>query len=322
VPVLPILLTLLLLAILGAALFGALGYARRVRQEREARLGLIFPSRNAVLDAGITEPALAGSGWGAALAISFRHWFSLGLAHNWGMRATPLLLCGMALGGAASAWLLLRTSLHLSLFIAVPAALMMFFQLPRMWLKHEQNGADQKFIAAFPETIDMMIRMLRAGLPVTATIRAIGSEAQPPVNGVFAHIADQMEIGIAFEDALSVAGHDIGLPDFRFFAVSISLQRATGGNLTSTLTILSDVMRKRRAMRQKGRAVTGEVRMSAYVLGGIPFLVIGAMLIVSPHYLQPLLSDRRGNVIVGIAAMMMFAGFAAIRMMLRSVTQV
>lgn len=319
-PILPILLTFLWLAILGAVLFAALGLARRVRQAREARLVLILPNGNGNSD--IAEAAPAGPGWGAKLTNSLRHWFSLGLQRNWGMRARPPLLCAMALGGAAVAWLLLHTTLHLSLLIAAPAALMMFFLLPRQWLKHEQNSADQKFVAAFPETIDMMIRMLRAGLPVTATIRAIGSEAAPPVNRVFAHIADQMEIGIAFEDALSISGNEIGLPDFRFFAVSISLQRATGGNLSSTLGILSDIMRKRRAMRQKGRAVTGEVRMSAYVLGGIPFLVIGAMLIVSPHYLQPLISDRRGNIIVGIAAIMMFAGFATIRTLLRSVTQV
>jgi tight adherence protein B len=100
------------------------------------------------------------------------------------------------------------------------------------------------------------------------------------------------------------------------------LQRATGGNLATTLDILSDIMRKRRAMRLKGKAVTGEVRMSAYVLAAIPFVVIGGLLIASPDYLQPLISDRRGNVIVGLAVGSLIAGFATIRQMMRSVTQV
>jgi tight adherence protein B len=320
--ILPILLTLVLLGLIGASLFVALGYFRRLRQEREARIALVTGSGGTVEDLATAHSEQPESGWLAELASSVRHVFSFGLARNWGMRAAPVLLLGIALCGAASSWLLLRKGFHLSLFAVGPVTLIMFFLLPRMWLKHEQNAADQKFVAVFPETIDMMIRMLRAGLPVTATIRAIGAEAAPPVNHVFAHIADQMEIGIPFEDALSIAGRDIGLPDFRFFAVSISLQRATGGNLTATLGILSEIMRKRRAMRQKGKAVTGEVRMSAYVLGAVPFFVIGAELVLSPRYLMPLFTDPRGNVIIGIAAVMMFAGFASIRMMLRSVTHV
>jgi len=321
--VLPILLTLLLLGLVGAGLFWGLAYARRVRQDREARLSLITRSGAAAgADTALVKAAQTGPGWLAELSVSTRHVFSLGLSHDWGMHASAVLLLAMAVCGAAASWLLLRTTFHLPLILAGAITPIMFLLLPRMWLKHEQNASDQKFVAAFPETIDMMIRMLRAGLPVTETIRAIGAEASPPVNLVFAQIADQMGIGIGFEDALSLASIRIGLPDFRFFAISISLQRTTGGNLTSTLAILSDIMRKRRAMRQKGKAVTGEVRMSAYVLGGIPFFVIGAMLVVSPRYLTPLFTDTRGNVILGIAGAMMFAGFTSIRMMLRSVTEV
>jgi tight adherence protein B len=176
-------------------------------------------------------------------------------------------------------------------------------------------------VSLFPDTIDMMIRMLRAGMPVTAAIRAVGIEAPPPVNLVFAHIADEMQIGISFEDALASAAAQVGLPDFRFFAVSISLQRTTGGNLAVTLDILADIMRKRRAMRQKGKAVTGEVRMSAYVLAGIPLFVIGALVVVSPDYLKPLIYDRRGNIIIGVAVLSISIGFMTIRQMLRSVTQ-
>jgi tight adherence protein B len=175
----------------------------------------------------------------------------------------------------------------------------------------------------FPDTIDMVTRMLRAGVPVTGAVREVGNEAPPPVNDVFTSLADQMAIGITFEEALASAGERIGLPDFRFFVVAISLQRATGGNLASTLDILSDIMRKRRAMRLKARATTGEVRMSAYVLGAIPFLVIGGLLLMTPDYLQPLISRTRAatsSLPWPWAALVI--GFVTIGRMMRSVTTV
>ncbi len=175
-------------------------------------------------------------------------------------------------------------------------------------------------MAVFPDCIDMIIRMLRAGLPIGAAVRAVGDEGPPPVSAVFTTLADQMAIGIPFGDALAQAGQRIGLSDFRFFAVAVSLQRATGGNLATTLDILSDLMRKRRATRLKAKATTGEVRMSAYVLGAIPFLVIGGLLVMTPDYLQPLMHDQRGKFIIAGAAFSLFMGFAIIRQMMRSVT--
>ena len=117
------------------------------------------------------------------------------------------------------------------------------------------------------------------------------------MSDIFTNLADQMAIGITFEDALAVAGERVGLPDFRFFVVAVALQRATGGNLASTLEILSEIMRKRRAMRMKAKAVTGEVRMSAYVLGSMPFFIIGGLLVMTPDYLQPLIAEPAAIII-------------------------
>lgn len=319
---LPVLTTLLVLLVIGGVLFAVLVRVRRQRQELEAHLRLVAqgggqPGRH---DRGaITGKPL---GWQSVLANAMRRWFTVGLPHRWGMRAGPLVLCVLAVGGACMAWLLLRAGLQISVPIAGVATAAAFLFAPRAWLKHEQNKAEQQFMTLFPDTIDMTIRMLRAGLPVTAAIRAVGNEAAPPVNHIFATMADRMGIGVPFEDALALAAVDLGLHDFSFFATAISLQRATGGNLATTLDILSDIMRKRRAMRLKARAVTGEVRMSAYVLGAMPFLVIGALLVVSPGYMRPLFTDSRGNVILGMAATSLIVGFGTIRQMMRSVTNV
>jgi len=166
----------------------------------------------------------------------------------------------------------------------------------------------------------MVIRMLRAGLPITAATRAVGNEAPAPVNLVFRSIADQVDIGVPFEVALAASAESIGLPDFRFFSVAISLQRETGGNLAVTLEILADIIRKRRTVRLRAQAATGEIRMSAYILGALPFLVTATFLVISPGYLTPLATDPRGHVIVGVALLGLALAYLTMRRMLHSVT--
>jgi tight adherence protein B len=171
----------------------------------------------------------------------------------------------------------------------------------------------------FPDAVDTVARMVRAGLPITAAMRTIAIDALPPVNTVFATIADQLKIGVPIEDTLDASSREIGLPDFRFFTVAVALQYATGGNLSATLDILSDIIRKRRAARLKAKAATGEIRITAYTLGGIPVLTIGALLVIQP-YLIPLFTDPRGHLIIGMAGAAMLLAFLSMRMMMRSVT--
>jgi tight adherence protein B len=316
----PWLLTSGVLLLIGAGLVVTLVSVRRARHELERRTSLVAGKasrRGAGLRHDDAEPE-----WRVVLGNRLRGVFAFGLARTWGMRTSPLVLLVAACGGAGVAWFTLRSGLHLSSWASALGSTGGIFLTPRFLLKREQNAADRKFMELFPDTIDMVIRMLRAGVPVTGAVREVGNEAPPPVNDVFTSLADQMAIGITFEEALASAGERIGLPDFRFFVVAISLQRATGGNLASTLDILSDIMRKRRSMRLKARATTGEVRMSAYVLGAIPFLVIGGLLLMTPDYLQPLISDSRGNVIIAMAVGSLVIGFVTIGRMMRSVTTV
>jgi tight adherence protein B len=219
---------------------------------------------------------------------------------------------------AALVWLAATFLLVLPGWVAGFAAISAFVLLPRLLLAREQNKTEQNFTDFFPDAVDMGVRMLRAGLPISAAIRAIGNEAAAPVDGVFKALADQVEIGIPFEEALATTSVRIGLPDFRFFSVAVTLQRATGGNLAATLEILSDIMRKRRAVRLKAKATTAEVRVSAYILGSMPFLVTGVLLLVQPGYLAPLLSDYRGKFVLGTAIAMMSMGFLMMRQMMRS----
>jgi tight adherence protein B len=113
---------------------------------------------------------------------------------------------------------------------------------------------------------------------------------------------------------------ELGLADFRFFAVTLALQRTTGGNLARTLETFGEIIRKRRAIRLKAVAATAEVRMSAMVLGGLPFAVVGILAVINPGYLAPMLSDPRGNVMIAAAVMSLVLGVGSMRWLVRSGT--
>ena len=315
-------LILLVLTAVGVVLLLILLQVRHTRQEIEAHRSLVLGTDRGSSQADETPEVKAQSLWQAKLATHLRGFFAVGMAHDWGMSAGLVALAIAAAIGGGICWSVLRVGLHLPLAVCIPVVGVGIYLAPRIWLGHEQGSAEQGFLAVFPDTIDMAIRMLRAGLPIAAAIRSIGNEAAPPFNRVFSRMADRMAIGITFEDTLATAAEEIGLADFRFFAIAVALQRSTGGNITTTLESLSDVMRKRRSMRQKANSATGEVRMSAYVLGAMPFLVIGALFLVSPDYLQPLIDDPRGNLIGVIAIGSLTVGFLTMRQMLRSVSGV
>jgi tight adherence protein B len=162
--------------------------------------------------------------------------------------------------------------------------------------------------------------MLRAGLPATLAIRTVGNDAAPPVNAEFANIADQMRIGVPLSEAIEASSLRIGLADFRFFSVAVALQHSTGGNLVNTLDILSQIMRKRRAVRMKAKAVTSEIRLSAYVLGALPFVTSAAILVIQPNYLTPPFNDPRGQMILAIAVGGLVLSVWAMRLMMKSVS--
>jgi tight adherence protein B len=150
-------------------------------------------------------------------------------------------------------------------------------------------------------------------------MQTIGHEAPPPANVVFSMIANKLKIGIPIAQALQISSRAIDVPDFRFFAVAVSLQQSAGGNLVSTLEVLSQIMRRRRAVQQKAQAVTAEVRFSAYVLGALPFLTTAALLAIQPDYLAPLFADRRGHVVLGIAGGGLYLSAVTMRQMMRSI---
>ncbi len=299
-------------------LTAALMMSRGRRLEMERRLNLV---------AGIRETLVTAETLGGLLKVrskefdvKVRRIFTIGIKRTWAMQINSLTLLLVAALSAGGVWILTYHFFDLSLLLSTAVSLFASFIVPRFLLSRQQKRTERKFIDLFPEAVDTVARMVRAGLPITAAMRTIAVDALPPVNTVFATIADQLRIGVPIEDTLDSSSREIGLPDFRFFTVAVALQYATGGNLSTTLDILSDIIRKRRATRLKAKAATGEIRITAYTLGGIPVLTIGALLVIQPGYLTPLFTDPRGHLIIGMACAAMMLAFLSMRMMMRSVT--
>jgi tight adherence protein B len=307
---------LALLLLSGGALIGALMLSRRARLEREQRVALVAPPE--------AHPADALGEWlkgrSNRLDVHVQRFFAAGAETVWGMELGALPLIVIALASAAVAWVLVRIVFEFPLFIALPAAMAFGYLVPRVLLLRQQKKVAREFSDLFPDAVDAIGRMLRAGLPVSSAVRSVGTEAPPPVNQVFTMVSDQMGIGTPIEEALDVSSRYIALPDFRFFTVAVVLQHMTGGNLAATLEVLSDIVRKRRAVRLKARATTAEIRVSAYVLAGLPFFILGALLLVQPGYLTPLFVDPRGHVILAVAGGLLLMGAITMRQMMRSVT--
>jgi tight adherence protein B len=174
-----------------------------------------------------------------------------------------------------------------------------------------------RFINLFPEAIDLMVRALRAGLPISEAIVNAGQEISAPVGTEFQGIEAGMRLGRDLDSLLWDIAKRIDAPEFRFFIIALNVQRETGGNLAETLNNLSNVLRGRRAMRAKARAMASEARASTIILGSLPVLVTAILMFSSPTYIMPMFSDVRGLVLVGVAVGMLLTGVAIMVKMAR-----
>ncbi|MFL6721719.1 MAG: type II secretion system F family protein [Sphingomonas sp.] len=150
-----------------------------------------------------------------------------------------------------------------------------------------------KFNSNFPDAIELMVRGLRSGLPITETLGIVASEIIGPVGIEFRMVTDKMKIGRTMEAALQETADRLGTAEFQFFVITLAIQRETGGNLAETLSNLADVLRKRAQMKLKIRAMSSESKASAYIVGSLPFVVFTLVYMINPNYMHGFFSDQR-----------------------------
>jgi tight adherence protein B len=177
--------------------------------------------------------------------------------------------------------------------------LMLSLGLPYLVIGHTIKKRVKQFNARFPDAIDLLVRGLKSGLPVTETFQVVSQELPGPVGEEFKGVIERIRIGNTMEAALQETAVMLGTPEFQFFCITIAIQRETGGNLAETLGNLSDVLRKRAQMKLKIRAMSSEAKASAYILGALPFFVFALVWSTNPSYLAGFFSEQR-LIITGI----------------------
>jgi tight adherence protein B len=150
-----------------------------------------------------------------------------------------------------------------------------------------------KFTARFPDAIDLMVRGLRSGLPISETLGVVGEEIPGPISDEFRSVSDKMKIGRTMDAALQETADRLGTPEIQFFVITLAIQRETGGNLAETLNNLSEVLRKRSQMKLKIRAMSSESKASAWIVGSLPFIVFGLIWMINNEYMAKFFQDER-----------------------------
>ena len=189
--------------------------------------------------------------------------------------------------------------------------------IPHFMIGRMAAGRLKKFGAIFPDAIDLMVRGLKSGLPVSESINAVGTEMADPVGIEFRRIADAVRFGQPMDAAMLDAAQRLGAAEFKFFVISLAVQRETGGNLGETLANLSDILRRRRQMRLKIKAMSSEARASAMILGSLPFVMLCLLMLINFDYEMTLFTDPRGRMMVGAGVGIMTIGIAVMAKMVR-----
>ncbi|HEX8257188.1 MAG TPA: type II secretion system F family protein [Allosphingosinicella sp.] len=178
-------------------------------------------------------------------------------------------------------------------YLALAIGLLVGFAIPHFVVGKLFVRRVTKFTARFPDAIELMVRGLRSGLPISETISIVAAEIAGPVAVEFQAVSDKMKIGRTMETALQEAADRLGTPEFQFFVITLAIQRETGGNLAETLSNLADVLRKRAQMKLKIRAMSSESKASAYIIGALPFIVFGLISYINPSYMGDFFVDER-----------------------------
>jgi tight adherence protein B len=189
--------------------------------------------------------------------------------------------------------------------------------LPLVHLRMKKKRRIAKFEKQLPEGLGLIARALRAGHAFTSGMKLASEEFGDPLGPEFDETLDEINFGVSVTEALKNLAHRVDCPDLTFFVVSVILQRETGGNLAEIIESLAQLIRERFKFRGKVRVLSAEGRLSAVVLVIIPFLLFLTIFFVNRSFLEPLISDPLGRVIMFIAIFLMAVGVFVIRRIIK-----
>ena len=191
-----------------------------------------------------------------------------------------------------------------------------FFGVPRWMLGMLKARRAKKLTSQFADAVDIIVRGVKSGLPLTECLRIIAKESPAPLSTEFEALSDNISMGTTLEKALEKFYHRVPLPEVNFFVTVLSIQSKSGGNLSEALGNLSAIIRSRKMMREKVKAMSSEAKASAGIIASLPFVVTGLVYMTSPDYISDLWTTSTGRTWLGVAAGMMFTGVMVMRRMI------
>jgi len=249
------------------------------RQKKNKRVPLATRLAQAGLSWSKRQFALVSAGIGLAM-------FLLGLLSN----AGPLPAIGLGFAGA--------------------------FGIPYWLLSYLKKRREAKFLNAFPDAVDIIVRGVKAGLPLLDCMKMITVEAPEPLKSEFKTIVETQAIGIPLGEAVGKLYEDMPVAEANFFGIVIAIQQKAGGNLSEALGNLSRVLRDRKKMKSKIQAMSQEAKASASIIGALPVAVMTLVWLTSPDYIALLWTEPLGNVMLAASACWMSMGVLVMKKMI------
>jgi tight adherence protein B len=219
------------------------------------------------------------------------------------------LLTGV-LGGVVA--LITGSSLIVSLLVAFASG----FGLPRWIVSRMTKRRQAKFLVEFANAIDIIVRGIKSGLPISDCLQIIGTEMPEPVKGEFIDLVEQQKIGVPLSRAFERMYERMPLQEVNFFAIVIAIQSQTGGNLAEALNNLSQVLRDRYRLQAKVKAFSAEAKASAMIIGALPPIVMLLVFLTSPNYIMLLWTEKLGNMMLIAGGIWMLIGILVMRKMI------
>jgi tight adherence protein B len=188
--------------------------------------------------------------------------------------------------------------------------------LPHAYVGAKRGRRFKRFTEEFPNSVDIIVRGVKSGLPLVDCLRIISVEAQDPVRSEFRQIIEDQTLGVPLDEAVQRLTQRVPLTEANFFAIVIAIQSRTGGSLSEALGNLSKVLRERKKMKSKIKAVSSEATASAGIIGSLPFAVAGLVYLTSPAYISLLFTTSTGHLVLAGCAVWMAIGMFVMRKMI------
>jgi tight adherence protein B len=202
------------------------------------------------------------------------------------------------------------------LLVAAAMAFAGAFGLPRWWLSFLKKRREAKFLNAFPDAVDIIVRGVKAGLPLLDCLKVITTESPEPVKSEFRAIVETQAVGMPLGEAAMKLYEDMPVPEANFFGIVVAIQQKSGGNLAEALGNLSRVLRDRKKMKAKIQAMSQEAKASAGIIGALPIAVMTLVYITSPQYIALLWTEPLGRLMLAASAIWMFMGVMVMKKMI------